>query len=153
MINSRSINDLIPPVKARAEAFLERLEAAGIEIIVTSTYRDIEAQDRLYAQGRMLPGQIVTWVKGGDSWHNWRRAFDIVPLRNGKPVWSVRGLDKELWMRVGELGESVGLEWGGRWARHPDYPHFQDKCGRTLYGLKREAGLIPGTPKRKVWTP
>lgn len=142
MITSRLITDLLPPVAERAQRLLDLCDQEGIELLVTSTYRDIEAQDRLHAQGRALPGQIVTWVKGGDSWHNWRRAFDVVPLRNGKCVWSIRGLDKDLWLRVGAIGESCGLEWGGNWLRHPDYPHFQDRMGRTLYGLKKEAGLL-----------
>lgn len=142
MIASRSLDELLPPVAERARKLIELCKAEGIELLVTSTYRDLESQDNLYGQGRYKPGQIVTWAKPGDSWHNWRRAFDVVPLRNGKPVWSIRGHDKDLWMRVGELGVSVGLEWGGNWDRHPDYPHFQDKMGRTLYGLKKEAGLI-----------
>jgi peptidoglycan LD-endopeptidase CwlK len=142
MITSRKLEDLLPPVAERAEKLLAVCADAGIELLVTSTYRDFEAQDRLYAQGRFVPGQIVTWAKAGDSWHNWKRAFDVVPIRNGKLVWSTRGLDGELWKKVGKIGESLGLEWGGSWERHPDYPHFQDKMGRTLYGLKKEAGLI-----------
>lgn len=142
MINSRDLSELLEPVRQRAEQLLDRCEAEGIDLLVTSTYRDLECQERLYAQGRILPGQIVTWAKPGDSWHNWQRAFDVVPLRNGKPVWSTRGLDGQLWQRVGEIGEDCGLEWGGSWERHPDYPHFQDRMGRTLYGLKKEAGLI-----------
>ena len=142
MINSRSIDELLEPVAERARKFLVECDRAEIDILITSTYRDLESQARLYAQGRALPGQIVTWAKPGDSWHNWRRAFDVVPLRNGKPVWSIRGLDKDLWVKIGEIGQACGLEWGGAWPRHPDYPHFQDKTGRTLYGLKKEAGLI-----------
>lgn len=142
MINSRSLDDLLLPVQERALCLLNSCKKAGIELLVTSTYRDFECQTRLYAQGRGLPGQIVTWARAGDSWHNWKRAFDVVPIRNGKPVWSVRGHDKEIWMMVGKLGQECGLEWGGSWARHPDYVHFQDKMGRTLYGLKKEAGLI-----------
>lgn len=142
MINSRSIDELLPPVAERCRKFLVECDRAEIDILITSTYRDLESQARLYAQGRVLPGRIVTWAKPGDSWHNWRRAFDVVPVRNGKLVWSIRGLDKELWVKVGEIGMSCGLEWGGAWPRHPDYPHFQDKTGRTLYGLKKDAGLI-----------
>lgn len=141
MIDSRSIDDLLPPVAARCRDLIARCNEAGIDLLVTSTYRDFECQERLYAQGRVLPGQIVTWAKAGDSWHNHRRAFDVVPLKNGKPVWSVRGLDKQLWLRVGEIGVSCGLEWGGNFIRHPDYPHFQDRLGATLYKLKKEAGL------------
>lgn len=142
MINSRNIDDLLPPVAARCREFLARCEAEKIDILITSTYRDFESQERLYAQGRLLPGDTVTWAKAGDSWHNWRRAFDVVPMRNGKCVWSTRGLDRMLWLKVGEIGESCGLEWAGNWQRHPEFPHFQDRMGRTLYGLKKEAGLI-----------
>lgn len=138
MINSRSIDELLLPVAERARKFLDLCEAEGIDLLITSTYRDHEAQDRLFAQGRTLPGQIVTWARGGDSWHNWRRAFDVVPMRAGKPVWGTRGHDRQLWLRVGELGQSVGLEWGGSWPRHPDFPHFQDRTGKTLLQLKKE---------------
>ena len=138
MITSRSLEDLLPPVRERAEKFCDLCHQNGIEVLITGTYRDFDAQDRLYAQGRDLPGPIVTYAKGGDSWHNWRRAFDVVPLRAGKPVWSIRGHDRDLWMKIGELGVSVGLEWGGNWPRHPDYPHFQDRTGKTLQQLKKE---------------
>jgi peptidoglycan L-alanyl-D-glutamate endopeptidase CwlK len=144
MIASRNLDDLLPPVADRARQLISLCAQQGIDLLVTSTYRDLDSQARLYAQGRTLPGQIVTYAQPGDSWHNWHRAFDVVPLRAGKPVWSVRGHDKDIWMLVGRIGQSVGLEWGGEWDRHPDYPHFQDKTGRTLYGLKKEAGLIKG---------
>lgn len=143
MITSRKIDDLLPPVAEQARRLVELCAENDIQIIITSTYRDFEAQDRLYAQGRAgMGGPIVTYARAGDSWHNWKRAFDVVPLKNGKPVWSIRGLDKQMWLKVGKLGTSLGLEWGGNWLRHPDYPHFQNKTGRTLYGLKKEAGLI-----------
>jgi peptidoglycan LD-endopeptidase CwlK len=142
MITSRRLEDLLPPVAERARQLLDLAAANDVDLLVTCTYRDLEAQERLYAQGRSLPGAIVTWAKPGDSWHNWKRAFDVVPMRHGKPVWSTRGLDGELWQLVGKLGQNVGLEWGGSWDRHPDYPHFQDKMGRTLYGLKKDAGII-----------
>lgn len=142
MITSRSLDDLLEPVKLRAEMLLRVCEREGINLLVTSTYRDFEAQRRLYAHGRSIPGQIVTWADAGDSWHNWRRAFDIVPLRNGKPIWSTRGHDWPIWERVGEIGVNCGLEWGGNWQRHPDYVHFQDKCGANIQKLKRDAGLI-----------
>jgi peptidoglycan L-alanyl-D-glutamate endopeptidase CwlK len=142
MITSRSIDDLLLPVAERARQLVDVCYMNDIQIIITSTYRDLEAQDRLYAQGRSLPGQIVTYAKGGDSWHNWKRAFDIVPIRNGKAVWSIRGHDKDIWMKIGELGMELGLEWGGSWPRHPEYDHFQDRTGKTLYLLKKESGLL-----------
>lgn len=142
MITSRSLDDLEPPVADRARCLLSKCLNEGIELLVTCTYRDFEAQTRLYAQGRGKPGQIVTYARAGDSWHNWRRALDVVPMQHGKPVWGTRGVDREIWLRVGQIGIECGLEWGGSWDRHPDFPHFQDKMGRTLYGMKKEFGLI-----------
>jgi peptidoglycan L-alanyl-D-glutamate endopeptidase CwlK len=138
MITSRNVADLLPPVAERCYKFLQLAKDDGIDLLVTCTYRDFEAQERLFAQGRTIPGQIVTWARGGDSWHNWQRAMDVVPMRAGKPVWSVLGTSRDLWMRVGELGMMCGLEWGGKWPRHPDFPHFQDRTGKTLLQLKKE---------------
>ena len=132
MINSRSLNDLHPKVKPMVEEFIQKCADNGIDLLVTSTYRDHESQNALYAQGRTIPGKKVTNAKGGQSWHNWRVAVDIVPMRNGKPVWGTTGTDGELWNKVGEIGESVGLEWAGRWKTFKEYAHFQYTGGLSL---------------------
>ena len=119
MINSRDLADLHPLVAAKARALLARCEALGIDLLVTSTYRDGEAQAKLYAQGRTAPGHIVTHARPGQSFHNWRVAFDIVPLRHGKPVWGTAGEDGALWAKVGDLGEAVGLGMGRAVAEVP----------------------------------
>jgi peptidoglycan LD-endopeptidase CwlK len=132
MINSRDLSALHPKVEAKARAFIEACHAQGIDLLVTSTYRDHASQDALYAQGRTVKGKIVTNAKGGQSFHNWRVAFDIVPLRNGKPVWSTTGEDGKLWQRIGAIGEAHGLEWAGRWERMREMAHFQFTNGLTL---------------------
>jgi peptidoglycan L-alanyl-D-glutamate endopeptidase CwlK len=136
MVNSRSLDELLPTVKRKVESFLMSAKNEGIDLLVTSTYRDAESQNSLYAQGRTKPGRIVTNAKAGQSWHNWRCAVDVVPIRNGKPVWGTTGPDLELWMRVGELGEEAGLEWAGRWKRFREFPHFQYTAGLTLKDLQ-----------------
>jgi peptidoglycan L-alanyl-D-glutamate endopeptidase CwlK len=137
MINSRSTSELLPHVKAKAENLLDLCKKEGIDLIITSTYRDTESQDALYAQGRTASGQVVTNARGGDSWHNWRVAFDVVPLRNGKPVWGTGGDDGKLWRRIGDIGEAVGLEWAGRWTgKFREMAHFQDSRGLSLADLK-----------------
>jgi peptidoglycan L-alanyl-D-glutamate endopeptidase CwlK len=100
--------------------------------LVTSTYRSTAEQNALYAQGRTKPGKKVTNAKGGQSFHNHRLAYDVVPLRNGKPVWGTTGEDGKLWQRVGELGEAAGLEWAGRWTKFREFPHFQYTGGKPL---------------------
>lgn len=148
MINSRNLDDLHPKVKERVIKWLDACDKAGIDVLITSTYRDGESQNALYAQGRTKPGKIVTNAKAGDSWHNWRCAVDFVPLRNGKPVWgtSGNGLDNspaddntddlELWQRIGGLAEKHGLEWAGRWKKFKEFAHVQYTGGLTLADFK-----------------
>lgn len=132
MINSRKLTDLLPQVSAKVEAFLAAAKDAGIDVLVTSSYRDFESQAALYAQGRTAPGRIVTNARPGHSWHNWKRAVDVVPLVNGKAVWD----DQALWQKLGKLGESVGLEWAGRWTSFKEMAHFQLTEGLTLSALR-----------------
>ena len=133
MINSRNINDLLPNVKVRVEKFIELCDEEGIDLLITSTYRDNESQEALYEQGRTRPGKIVTNAKSGESWHNYRCAIDVVPLINGKPNWD--GSDP-IWQVIGELGEKAGLEWAGRWRTFKELAHFQYTGGLTLADLK-----------------
>lgn len=135
MVNSRSLSDLLPPARARVQAFLDACSKAGIDILITSTYRDQEAQAALFAQGRTAPGKRVTNAKPGQSFHNWRVAIDVAPLRAGKPVWGTTGPDGVLWERIGKIGESVGLEWAGRWDTFREFAHFQYTGGLSLAQL------------------
>lgn len=131
MINSRDIKDLHPKVKAMAEKFLCECKAAGLNVTIYSTYRDHESQNELYAQGRTKPGKVVTKAKGGDSFHNWKVAFDAAPIVNGSIPWN----DAKLFEKMGAIGESVGLEWGGRW-KFKDMPHFQFTGGLSIADFK-----------------
>jgi len=133
MINSRDLGELLPVVKAKVIDFIDRCKAEGIDILVTSTYRDAESQDALYAQGRTAPGKIVTNAKAGDSWHNWRCAVDVVPLVNGKPDWDG---SHPVWTRIGQLGKEAGLEWAGEWKSFKELAHFQYTGGLSLNDFK-----------------
>lgn len=136
MINSRDIKELHPTVANMASKFISACKTAGIDILITSTYRDAESQNALYAQGRTKPGAKVTNAKAGQSWHNYRLAFDVVPLRNGKPVWGTSGEDLKLWKAIGAVGKSLGLEWAGDWKTMKEFPHFQYTQGLTLKDLQ-----------------
>ena len=137
MINSRDIKDLHPHVRTLVERFLAACAKEGIDVIITSTYRDMESQAALYAQGRTAPGKIVTNAKAGQSWHNYRLAFDFCPIINGKAQWN----DTKLFTRCGEIAESVGLEWVGRWKSFKELAHCQATAGLTLAQL--QAGKLP----------
>lgn len=133
MINSRSIDELLPVVKEKVERFLEKCEKEGIDLLITSTYRDNESQNELYAQGRTKPGNKVTNAKGGQSWHNYRCAVDVVPLKHGKANWNVKD---PIWQDVGRLGKECGLEWAGEWKTFKEFPHFQYTGGLTIKDLQ-----------------
>jgi len=138
MINSRSLDELAPPVKQRAQAFVDAAKAKGIDLLVTSTYRDNESQAALYAQGRTTPGDVVTKAKPGQSWHNWHCALDVVALVNGKPVWSTKD---PIWQKIGEIGVACGLEWAGNWKDFKEFPHFQYTGGLTIAQLQAGAKI------------
>lgn len=129
MINSRSLDDLHPRVKALAERFKAECLAIGYEVLIYSTYRDIEAQNAIYAQGRTTKGVIVTNAKGGQSFHNYRVAFDFVPMVHGKPLWN----DSLAYAKCGKVGEALGLEWAGRWTgKLKETAHMQFTGGLSL---------------------
>ncbi len=132
MINSRKIEDLKPDVAALCKAFIDACSKAGIDVIITSTYRDDASQAALYAQGRTAPGQKVTNAKAGESFHNYRVAFDFVPIVNGKADWN----DASLFEKCGEIGEGLGLEWAGRWHTFKELAHCQFTGGLTLAELQ-----------------
>ena len=121
MINSRKLEDLTPECRILCQKLIDECQKIGIDILVTSTYRDIESQNALYEQGRSKPGAKVTNAKGGQSFHQYRIAFDVVPIENGKPMWN----SVIKWAKIGKIGRELGLEWAGTWKTFPEMPHFQ----------------------------
>jgi peptidoglycan L-alanyl-D-glutamate endopeptidase CwlK len=129
-MSSRNPADLSPDTAWRYQQFDAAMKTAGVEYIVTCTYRSDDEQAALFAQGRTTPGNIVTNAPPGQSAHNCvdpagnpaAHAFDIVPVVNGKPDWDGT---HPVWEQAGKIGESVGLEWAGRWHSFKEKPHFQ----------------------------
>ena len=97
MISSRDTKELHPKVQAKLSELLLLCKKENIDILITSTYRDKESQDALYAQGRTTKGKRVTNAKGGQSFHNYRVAFDFVPasgVRVGSQAYGSSGEGK-----------------------------------------------------------
>ncbi len=137
MINSRDIKELHPRVADMCQLFLDKCKDEGIDVIITSTYRDRESQQTLYDQGRSKPGKKVTNAKPGQSFHNWRVAFDFVPIVSGKAQWN----DISLFKRCGEIAKSIGLEWAGDWKSFKEYAHCQYTSGLTLKDFQEGKSL------------
>ena len=126
--SEEKIATLIPRAREAARQWLARCLAEGINVKVICGLRTYQEQDELYAQGRIKPGPKVTNARAGFSWHNFGVAWDFVVFdAHGQPQW-----DSTQMKRCGEIGEELGLEWGGRWTSPQDTPHLQLKTGLTL---------------------
>ena len=133
MINSRKISELHPYVAELCKMFKDTCAEEGIDILITSTFRDRESQDALYAQGRTAPGRKVTNARGGYSYHNHRVAFDFVPMVNGKCQWG----DTGTFNRCGAIAKKIGLEWAGDWKRFKELAHCQYSEGLTTADFRK----------------
>ena len=103
------------PVGAQMDELVQLARAEGIPVRVTSTRRSQEEQQALYDQGRIYPGPVVTWTL--NSKHVGGRAFDLTI--DGATEFED---DPDAWALLGQLGEDVGLDWGGSYG---DYGHFE----------------------------
>jgi len=125
---------LYPDMASKVNILIELCREKGLPIKITDTVRTKAEQDHLYSIGRGIPGKVVTNAQWPDSFHCWGLAVDFCKAIKGQEY-----NDDGFFTTVGELAETVGLEWGGRWTKFPDRPHLQYK-GFTLKQLKFEFG-------------
>ncbi len=150
---SRDINSLVPVVREK----LLRLQALagqeGIEFATVYTLRTEAEQHALFAQGRKTLDEVnrlrkeagLAPITEGEnrivtrlltSVHMFGCAFDVAVLKEGRIDWQ----DIASYERLGEIGESIGLRWGGRFSFR-DWEHFEYTGGLTIEELK--AGKRP----------
>ncbi|EPF75236.1 hypothetical protein P253_00791 [Acinetobacter indicus CIP 110367] len=103
-------------------------ERHGYELVLLEGYRSPERQNSL------SKNKNTTRARGYQSYHQFGLAADVAFKRNGKVViserdpWAMRGYEL-----YGEVAESVGLTWGGRWKSIKDYGHTEYR----MPGLKK----------------
>ncbi len=135
------IQDLHPWVRPKVIDLIIRCSVQGLYIRVVSAGRSYSEQNELYAQGRTMPGAVVTNAKGGWSWHNFYCAIDFCLLNpNFKNVsWSlVRDLNennKADWYEVIEVAKNLGFTAGADWPK-PDCPHLDMRFGKTIEEIR-----------------
>lgn len=92
----------------------------GYTMVLIEGYRTPERQTKLAALG-----PHVTRAGAFQSYHQHGRAADSAFMRNGKVIisekdpWAMQG-----YQQFGEVAESVGLTWGGRW-KMMDFGHVE----------------------------
>jgi hypothetical protein len=129
------------------KAYNEAVQAtpAGIHPYIDQTYRTFEESDKIYQQGRTLPGEIISNAKAGQSYHNYAIALDFHLQVNGKDIWDV---DAD-WMKVVNIFKSHGFTWGGDFAgSFKDYPHLEMTFGynwQQLLAKHNAKDFIAGT--------
>lgn len=114
MATLRSLNPRVRPI---AEWFLRYLASIGIKAMVTSARRDKAQQAKLYADYRAGRAAFPA-APPGKSTHAAGIAFDLRLANLAPPAsppypWQ--------YQTAGELWESLGLTWGGRFG---DPIHF-----------------------------
>lgn len=137
---------LHPLVEENKNKLVELAADQNIDIVITSGTRSIKNQNELYEQGRTKKGNIVTYAKGGESYHNYGLAFDYA-IRNsdGNIIWDIyydgNKDGASDWFEVAELAKGLGFKWGGDWSNFKDYPHLQMTFGLSINQLQK--GLRP----------
>jgi LAS superfamily LD-carboxypeptidase LdcB len=121
-LQTEVVRGLKPEAAQLAQQLIDVASLRGIEVRIIAGYRSNEQQNELYAQGRTKPGPKVTNVIGGCSVHNTGLAFDIGVFQEGKYL-----DESPMYSEVGQIGKSLGLEWGGDKRTVIEEPHFETR--------------------------
>lgn len=128
--------ELHPALAEKVQSFLDQARSEGLDVFVFEGHRSFARQQKLFEKGNN-----VTFANGGNSFHNYGLAVDIVFYdQNGNPSWD----QKHNWNRLGEIGKDLGLIWGGEFSRIKDMAHFEYHPGYSLMDVKqiyREKGM------------
>lgn len=123
---SRKLDDLDPKCREKAVEFLARLVENNIQVLIVDTLRTWKEHQKNLATGR-------SWIKYSkhlpDKKTGKSRAIDVCPYE----IYRLSGPDKlqwdsedPVWQKIGVIGESCGLSWGGRWSsKKKDWGHFE----------------------------
>lgn len=122
------INDLCSDLQAIYGQWLVRCHAVGLKVKAIVTWRSSQDQDIAKANG-------LSNANAGESPHNCMgangpasKAFDFACF--GDNAHYITDGTDDRYTQAGEIGEDLGLVWGGRWHK-PDYDHLELKAWKT----------------------
>jgi peptidoglycan L-alanyl-D-glutamate endopeptidase CwlK len=104
---------LYSPLGELIKKTIDEANLAGIPVSLFESWRHPDRQFELYRQGK---SKASAW----QSWHQYGLAVDLVGYIDGKWCWDHR----IAWQKLGTIGKSHGLTWGGDW-QSADMVHFQ----------------------------
>ena len=166
---SRELQDLHSVVRDKYLLLKKLAAERGIPFQVTQTGRTQEEHTAFHAQGRLALEEVnqlramahlpaitaeqnrkITWVR--TSVHQFGLAFDVVlKTEKGGVHWDTKAdINQDGntdYNELGELGEALGLIWGGRF-KGRDLVHFEWTGGLTLSEL-RTGKRPPDEDKKK----
>lgn len=128
----KDLSELASYVQPLCIQFEADCEAAGIPVTREDTGRDPATQQANIAAGRSwtLNSKHLPQPPEMKS-----EAFDEVPkVLAAMKQWGWYGTVESSdprWLQMGEIGERLGLEWGGRWPNNP--PHSRPDPGHFQY--------------------
>lgn len=107
-----------------------------LQLRITRGLSAYEDQNALYGLGREKqdgqwvitnPRKIVTFAKGGESYHNFGLALDSCFMGKDPYLATIPIKDSIfLWAEYGRMCKEIGLTWGGDWKRpKTDRPHCE----------------------------
>lgn len=111
---SRDITLCHPELQKKAAELVEKCKQQGLIIKITDCLRNEQEQADCVKRG-------TSSLSYPHSHHNWGTAFDFC-RNDGQGAYK----DNDgFFTKVGKVGQSIGLEWGGSWYSPVDKPHFQ----------------------------
>jgi hypothetical protein len=130
MIND--LNSLHPYFRDKVSQLIQECKRKGITLAIVEAYRTPAKQHEYKSMGKKY-----TRSGAGRSKHQFGMAVDVVPIVDSVAQWD----NKTIWKKVGIIGETLGLRWGGRWQSLYDPGHFEWTGGLTSVELN--AGKLP----------
>jgi len=134
---SKASREKLETCDIRLQTLFEKV-VEGFDCTITCGLRTLQEQQTLYAQGRTMPGEIVTNCDGILKKSNHQSEDDISKAVDAVPYpidWKNRDRFIHFAGYVKGVADTLGIKiaWGGDWdndhymqdENFPDFPHFE----------------------------
>lgn len=132
-----------------------RAAAATLEpeiyLCAYSGLRTAKQQNDDFAEGRTVPGKIITNARAGESMHNYGLAADIVPYLEGDSGALNWEATSPPYIRMVSALKAQGLAWGGDWIHFKDMDHFQLASVPPSPDAQMQADYANGENLQLIW--